>query len=220
MRQYILNKVTQYYFFILILLSGCDQSGPDILVLDFGSPSTPRIGQRLEALHVTYKIAPGTISAAEITNINPKGIITSGSPDSVLDSNSRKPAAAIYQMGIPVLGICYGMQLMASQLGGKVARCEVPEQKVILPVTITDKCDLFPEGTPQLKAWFYHEDCVVSMPSDFQIVAHARGSRLAAVCNPKRKLYGVQFHPERFDKAPEAAIVFDRFVNKIVLGRP
>ncbi len=203
----------------LVSLCGCGDERPDILVMDFGSPATPKIIERLQELKASYVVKAEPLTLKQIKEINPRGVITSGSPASVLDPDSPRPVPELYDLGIPVLGLCYGLQLMAQQLGGQVVHCEKPEEGVILPVTMTGTCDVIPEHMNKVDVWYYHEDCVVSMPEDFEIVGRSENTQLAVACNPKKKLYGVQFHPERFDKTPQAAEIIDQFVRNVVLGQ-
>jgi GMP synthase (glutamine-hydrolysing) len=202
----------------LVILSGCKDKRTDILVFDFGSPATPNIIKRLEELHVTYKVTSDKQTIQQVEQINPKGIILSGSPSSVLEADSPKPPVEIYKMGIPILGLCYGLQVMIDQLGGQVVHCEKPEMG-ISRVSITGQCDILPDNMKDFNGWFLHEDCIDTLPKGFEIVGHSAKSKLAVVCSSQQKLYGVIFHPERFDKTPEATIILDRFVNNIVLQK-
>jgi GMP synthase (glutamine-hydrolysing) A subunit len=207
------------FVMVLVLLCACKPDQTDILLLDYGSPATPKVEKRLNELNVRYKTISSSITIEEIKRIHPKGIILSGSPASVLDADSPKPPAEVYDLGIPILGLCYGLQLMAEQLGGQVVHCEKVEFGLIEPVKITGKCDVIPESLTNINVWYSHEDCVEALPKDFDIVAHSENTPIAIACNPKKKLYGMQFHPERFDKTPETVIILDTFVNKVVLGR-
>jgi GMP synthase (glutamine-hydrolysing) len=200
---------------LLMMLCGCQPRKTDILVLDYGSSATPKIAKRLAQLHVTHLVTSEKLTAEQITKINPKGIILSGGPPSVVEKSFPKPVPEIYDMGIPVLGICYGLQLMAAQLGGTVGKCQTPEIGVV-PMTITGTCDLYPDNMKELKVWMFHHDCLQSAPPGFKVTGHTKHSTIAMACNPDKKLYGVQFHPERFDKSPEATIIIDRFVSHIV----
>lgn len=201
-----------------MVLCACGKEDVDVLVLDYGSPATAKVVDRLIELGVNYQVSDEDLTIEQIKKINPKGIITSGSPASVLDPDSPRPPVAIYEMGVPILGLCYGMQLMASQLGGQVVHCETPEDGLIDKVNITGKCDIIPDGIKDINVWYFHEDCVISMPSDFQIVGYSKNTPMAIACNHKKKLYGMQFHPERFDKTPETVQIIDTFITKVVLG--
>jgi GMP synthase (glutamine-hydrolysing) A subunit len=206
--------------FILMILCACSEDGIDILVFDYGSPQTARVAQRLDELKVSYKVTTENMTVADIAKLKPRGIIFSGSPYSVLDADGPRPPQEIYDMGIPILGLCYGLQLMADQLGAQVERCEKSEFGVISPFKITGKCEIIPEGLKELNVWYFHEDCVESMPKDFDIVGYSSNTTgIAIACNNKKKLYGVQFHPERLDKTPDAMILIDTFVNKVVLKK-
>lgn len=203
---------------LLIILTGCQPNKTDFLVLDFGSTATPKIAKRLKLLNASHRVSKPHLTADEIADINPKGIILSGGPASVYEPGSPKAPAEIYGMGIPVLGICYGMQLMSQQLGGSVSQCKAPEIAT-LPIHITDKCPLYPDNVNQLSVWMFHRDCVDRLPEGFKPLGYTKDTPIAMAFHPDKKLYAVQFHPERFDKSIEATVIIDRFVNHIVLNK-
>jgi GMP synthase (glutamine-hydrolysing) A subunit len=192
------------------------ESKVDILVLDFGT-STTMIVERLGELDVTFTVAPWDISAREITELNPKGIILTGSGASVLDLDSPKPAYEIYEMGIPVLGICYGFQVMTHQLGGQIVHSETPETG-LSKVSIIGQTDILPSHMKEFPAWFMHADSIHSVPSDFHIVGGSENNRIVMTWHPEKKFYGTLFHPERSDMAEETGIVIDLFVVEAVMG--
>lgn len=199
---------------LLAFLAGCTCSTPDVLVFDFGSPSTPKIEERLDEMNVSSLTLPA-LNKEQIEQLAPKAIILSGSPDFVTQANHREPDPAIYHMGIPILGICYGMQVMADQLGGKVQKC--PRAEVAVKnVDVTGVCDILPPHMKEMLVWYNHEECVTEMPQGFTAVGYSSNSTLAIACNHEKRLYATQFHPERTDKTPGGRIILEGFVNKFV----
>lgn len=167
-----------------------------ILVIDFGAQYARLIARRVRELKVYSEIVSHRLSAEEIKKYNPKGIILSGGPASVYADNAPSIDPAIYELGVPVLGICYGMQLMAKDLGGEVRRTGKSEYgKTKLNVTSSDSV-LF-KGLPRKQhVWMSHRDSVVSMPEGFDSTSFTEGAVIASFENRERNLYGVQFHPE------------------------
>ncbi|MBU2515335.1 glutamine-hydrolyzing GMP synthase [bacterium] len=168
-----------------------------ILVLDFGSQYTQLIARRIRELKVYCEIHPFNITHDEIKNLNPKGIILSGGPSSVLGESSPTIDKEIFEWGIPILGICYGLQLMAKLLGGRVESSSSSEYGKT-EITIK-KNNLFFKNIPDkntLTVWMSHGDRVIEIPDDFEILAESNNSPFAAVADVDRKLYGIQFHPE------------------------
>ncbi|WP_396653114.1 glutamine-hydrolyzing GMP synthase [Metabacillus arenae] len=166
-----------------------------ILVLDFGSQYNQLITRRIREFGVYSELHPHTITAEEIKEINPSGIILSGGPNSVYGDHAFRCDERIFDLGIPVLGICYGMQLMTHYLGGKVEPASNREY---------GKATINVEGTPSMftglpseqVVWMSHGDLVVEIPEGFNIDATSPACPNAAIGNEERKLYGVQFHPE------------------------
>ncbi len=168
-----------------------------ILVLDFGSQYTQLIARRIRELNVYCEIHPFNISHDEIKKLNPEGIILSGGPSSVLGESSPTIEREIFEWSIPILGICYGLQLMSKLLGGKVESSGSSEYGKT-EITI-NKSDLFFKNIPggdTLTVWMSHGDRVIEIPADFEILAESHNSPFAAVANADKKLYGIQFHPE------------------------
>ncbi|HEX9745222.1 MAG TPA: glutamine-hydrolyzing GMP synthase, partial [bacterium] len=166
-----------------------------ILILDFGAQYNQLIARRVREANVYSKVVPYTISAAELKKEKPKGLIFSGGPASVLRKTSPFPNPDIFNLGIPILGICYGMQLMGRMLGGKVSSTRKAEYgKTELMVDKNDP--LFKGLNPQLICWMSHGDKVTQVPPGFKPYAHTQHSKIAAMGNPEKKLFGVQFHPE------------------------
>ncbi|HVI95395.1 MAG TPA: glutamine-hydrolyzing GMP synthase [Anaeromyxobacter sp.] len=166
-----------------------------ILVLDFGSQYTQLIARRLRELGVYCEIHPCTAKSEAIRAFAPKGVILSGGPASVLAEGSPRPDPVVFQLGVPVLGICYGLQLMAHELGGKVGNQAHREYG---PATIDVKASspLF-QGLPaQLDVWMSHGDRVEALPPGFEPIATTRNAPFAAAEDRGRHFYAVQFHPE------------------------
>jgi GMP synthase (glutamine-hydrolysing) len=166
-----------------------------ILVLDFGSQYTQLIARRVRECKVYSEIFPFNASIERIKNFNPKGIILSGGPSSVYDKNAPIPDIKIFELGMPVLGICYGMQLMAYLSGGKVAKA-VKREYGKAELIIDSRMDIF-EGIPKkTTVWMSHGDRIARRPIDFKTIAHTANSPVAAMANNKKRFYALQFHPE------------------------
>lgn len=166
-----------------------------IIVLDFGSQYNQLIARRIREFGVYSELHPHTITAAEIKKMNPKGIIFSGGPKSVYGDKVFHCDPAIFDLGLPVFGICYGMQLMTHHFGGKVERAEHREYgKAVLKVENESK--LY-NGLPEEQVvWMSHGDLVTGLPEGFVADATSESCPIAAMSNEARKFYGVQFHPE------------------------
>jgi GMP synthase (glutamine-hydrolysing) len=170
-----------------------------ILILDFGSQYTQLIARRVRELGVYSELHPFNIPLEKIHALNPKGIILSGSPSSAYERDAPIPSQEIFDLGIPVLGICYGLQLIAHQFGGeidKAARREYGHAELV----IDDASDLFSgfarNGSSSTTVWMSHGDHLTKMPRGFQPMAHTANSPICAIKNPDKKIYGIQFHPE------------------------
>jgi GMP synthase (glutamine-hydrolysing) len=166
-----------------------------IVVLDFGSQYNQLITRRIREFGVYSELHPHTITAEEIRKMNPKGIIFSGGPNSVYDENSFRCDEAIFDMGLPILGICYGMQLMTVHFEGKVEKAKQREYgKAIM--TVQHSSALF-SGLPEEQlVWMSHGDLVVEAPAGFTIDGTNPSCPIASMSDESRKLYAVQFHPE------------------------
>ncbi|MEW6065674.1 MAG: glutamine-hydrolyzing GMP synthase [Bacillota bacterium] len=166
-----------------------------ILVLDFGGQYTQLIARRIRDCNVYCEIEPHNVSIDKIKGKNPKGIIFSGGPSSVYVQNAPTVDPAVYELGVPVLGICYGMQLMTHQLRGKVVSAEQHEYgRTNLKVM---QCDnIFKNLMADEECWMSHGDRVEEAPPGFQVTARTEKAPVAAMANPEQKLYAVQFHPE------------------------
>ncbi len=168
------------------------------LVLDFGAQYTQLIARRVRECNVYCEIVPFDIAPAEVAARHPRGIIFSGGPSSVYEPNAPHPDPGIYDLGIPILGICYGLQLMAYQLGGEVRPAERREYGRA-EVRVLDPEPLFAgfgAAGEALPCWMSHGDKVLAPPPDFKVVATTSSAPVAAIANSGRQLYGVQFHPE------------------------
>lgn len=166
-----------------------------ILVLDFGSQYNQLITRRIREMGVYSELHDHEISIEEIKKMNPKGIILSGGPNSVYEEGSFTVDPEIFELGIPVLGICYGMQLMTKLLGGSVERANEREYgKATLNVKSDD--ELFFSLPNSQTVWMSHSDKVIDIPENFEIIADSPSCQNAAIEDKSRKLYGVQFHPE------------------------
>ena len=169
-----------------------------ILVLDCGSQYTQLIARRLRELSVYSEIWPPDTPAGEIRARGPVGIILSGGPKSVSDRGAPRCDPALFDAGTPVLGICYGMQLMAHSLGGQVA--PAPQREFgHAAVSVTGQgapAALFAEVPPKIRVWASHGDLVAAVPDGFSVVATSANAPIAAMSDPRRGLYGLLFHPE------------------------
>ncbi len=166
-----------------------------ILILDFGSQFTQLIARRIRELNVYCEIHPFNISIEKIKDFNAKGIIFSGGPSSVYASDAPIVDKGIYELGVPVLGICYGLQMMAFQLGGEVdkaARREFGRAQV----TVDSADDIFKNVSSSTEVWMSHGDSLTTLPIGFEAIAHSENAPICAVRNTTKKLFGVQFHPE------------------------
>jgi len=166
-----------------------------ILILDFGSQYTQLIARRIRENKVFSKIIPYNTPAKEIAALNPKGLILSGGPASVTSKKSPYPDKGIFKLGIPILGICYGMQVIAEMLEGRVKHTKNREFGKA-ELFIDDNRDLFSHIPGNITCWASHGDYVTKMPRGFHVSAHTLNAPSAAISNKQRKIYGVQFHPE------------------------
>ena len=166
-----------------------------IVILDFGSQYTQLIARRIREVNVYSEILPFNASIEEIKKHNPKGIIFSGGPASVYEPDAPKPDERVYELGLPILGICYGLQVITDHFGGKVLKAERHEYGRA-ELEILDRTDLF-KGFPEaIHVWMSHGDRVTELPEGFEPIAITFNSPYAAVRNKERRIWGVQFHPE------------------------
>ncbi len=166
-----------------------------VLVLDFGGQYNQLIARRVRECNVYCEVKPYKISIEEIKKLNPIGIIFTGGPNSVYDDNSPKISKEVFELGIPVLGLCYGSQLMAQTLGGAVETAPVGEfGKTETNYVTTSK--LFGDIPQTAISWMSHVDYISKLPSGFEVVATTKDCPCAAMSNEEKKLYAIQFHPE------------------------
>ncbi|HGJ5891440.1 MULTISPECIES: glutamine-hydrolyzing GMP synthase [Arsenophonus] len=192
-----------------------------ILILDFGSQYTQLIARRIREIGVYCELWAWDVSEAQIREFNPNGIILSGGPESTTEQNSPRAPEYVFQTGVPVLGICYGMQTMSIQLGGQV---EVSGEREFgyAQVSIQQSCELFrdiydslsADGKPLLDVWMSHGDKVTAIPTDFKVIASTDSCPFAIMANDEKHFYGVQFHPE-VTHTHQGAAILQRFVLDI-----
>ena len=165
-----------------------------IVVLDFGSQYSHLICRRIREFSVYAELVPFDISYEELQKLNPKGIIFSGGPSSVYNSDAPVPENKIFEMGLPLLGICYGHQLIVNKFGGKVKRANKEYGSSLL--TIDSDKDLLSDVGESVRAWMSHGDEAEEIPPGFQIIGHTEGAKAAAIASEEKSVYGIQFHPE------------------------
>ena len=168
-----------------------------ILILDFGSQYTQVIARRIRECQVYSEIIRFDTPVAEIAAMQPKGLILSGGPASVYDKVAPQVDPGIFSLGIPILGICYGLMLMAHHLDGRVVFTGRREYGAGV-LHMAKRSELFDGLGSQLDVWNSHGDEVTALPKGFRVVGTTDGCDFAAVEDPQRKLYGLQFHPESF----------------------
>ena len=184
-----------------------------IVILDFGSQYTQVIARRIRECNVYSIILPYDASVKEIAKHEPKGIILSGGPSSVYAKKAPHPDKGVFTMGLPVLGICYGVQLMAHFLGGKVEHSERREYGHG-KLEVAQDCPLFEGLGATLDIWNSHGDKVTKLPKGFKAVAHTDNAPYAAIEDRKRRFYGLQFHPEVVH-TPRGKELLQNFVHDI-----
>jgi GMP synthase (glutamine-hydrolysing) len=187
--------------------------GSKILILDFGSQYTQVIARRVRECSVYSQVAPFNTRAAEIRKLAPNGIILSGGPSSVYDRKSPHLDPKILDLGIPILGICYGLQLVAHHLGGKVEHSTHREYGAG-QLEANSRCSLFEGLGDVVDIWNSHGDRVTNLPSGFRSVGSTKNSPYAAIEDKKRKIYGLQFHPE-VAHTPRGKEIIQNFVYNI-----
>ena len=192
-----------------------------LLILDFGSQYTQLIARRVRELGVYCEIWDYGVDEKYLKKFAPKGMILSGGPESVHASESPKAPEFLYDFGVPILGICYGMQAMAEQFGGKVAGSDKSEFG-FAQVEVTGPNQLLSgiedrfvdNGNSQLDVWMSHGDKVIEVPEGFSVVAATESAPIAAMCNETKGFYGIQFHPE-VTHTSQGLNILERFVNDI-----
>ncbi|MFQ5484144.1 MAG: glutamine-hydrolyzing GMP synthase [Desulfobacterales bacterium] len=166
-----------------------------ILIIDFGSQYNQLIARRVRELHVYSQIEPPAITIEQIKKLKPEGIILSGGPCSIYDRESPKTDPFLLELGIPVLGICYGMQFMVDVLGGTVKKAAKREYGYALLQAENEK-GIFNGVEKTSPCWMSHGDSIKKLPKGFQIIASTKNTRVAAIANHRKNLFGLQFHPE------------------------
>ncbi|NCB57601.1 MAG: glutamine-hydrolyzing GMP synthase [Gammaproteobacteria bacterium] len=192
-----------------------------ILILDFGSQYTQLIARRVREIGVYCELWAWDVTEEQIREFNPDGIILSGGPESVTESDSPRAPEYVFNAGVPVLGVCYGMQTMAEQLGGKVESSDKREFGYAKVKLVKDS-ELFhniedaitEDGRPELDVWMSHGDKVMEIPADFVTIAVTPTCPHAAMANEAKRFYGVQFHPE-VTHTVQGARMLERFVKEI-----
>jgi len=165
-----------------------------IIVLDFGSQYSHLICRRIREFSVYAELVPYNISLDELRKMNPKGIVFSGGPSSVYNKDSPQPASGIFDTGLPVLGICYGHQLIVNNFGGKVKQANKEYGSSLL--SIDNDSDLLAGIGKSTRAWMSHGDAAEALPKGFEVIGHTENSFAAAIANRQKLIYGIQFHPE------------------------
>jgi len=184
-----------------------------IIILDFGGQYTQLIARRVRECRVYSEVVPWSISADEIRTRQPSGIILSGGPASVTDPDAPHCDPAIYDLGVPVLGICYGMQLTAQTLGGAVERAAEREYGRVT-VRMKEQAGLLKGLSPESACWMSHTWQVSACPPGFHIIADTDNCPIAAMANDAKRIYGVQFHPE-VTHTDEGKRIIENFVRVI-----
>ncbi len=195
-----------------------------ILILDFGSQVTQLIARRVREFNVYSEIHPYSVDEAFIRDFAPKGIILSGGPNSVYEQDTPSAPDVVFELGVPVLGICYGMQTMAAQLGGSVAsegsrEFGYAEITNLLSPIFSDLSDGLAEVKPFLQVWMSHGDKVTHLPAGFKVIASTKACPIAAIYDEQRNFYGLQFHPE-VTHSKQGSQILQRFVIDICAAKP
>lgn len=192
-----------------------------ILILDFGSQYTQLIARRVREAGVYSELHPCDMTEEAIRAFDPQGIILSGSPESAIAEDTLKAPDTVFDLGVPVLGICYGMQTMAVQLGGQVSNSNCKEfgyaqVEATAPCTLLDGIvdSQTDTGTPALDVWMSHGDKVTTVPEGFDVVAQSNGAPIAAMANEAKHFYGLQFHPE-VTHTQQGQVILERFVHDV-----
>ncbi len=203
-----------------------------ILILDFGSQYTQLIARRVREIGVYCELRAFDMTEAEIRAFDPRGIILSGGPETVTLADTPRAPQAVFELGVPVLGICYGMQTMAQQLGGRVESSELREfgyaevalsenpseesARVAIRSALFDGIEdrIDGNGRPLLDVWMSHGDKVTALPANFRVVAATPSCPIAAMAWEEKRFFGVQFHPE-VTHTHQGGRILERFVRQI-----
>jgi len=187
-----------------------------IAIIDFGSQYTQLIARRVREAHVFCEVLPYWTTIEELQKYS--GIIISGSPKSVKTTDAPKPAEKIFEMGKPVLGLCYGMQLMASMLGGEVEKGKAGEYGRT-QTCLDTKNQLFYGLNTESTVWMSHGDHVVKIPGGFEKIASSQTCGIAGIQNTTKNLYGIQFHPE-VSHTENGQLIIENFIFKMCKEEP
>ncbi|MDD3641081.1 MAG: glutamine-hydrolyzing GMP synthase [Atribacterota bacterium] len=190
-----------------------DKNRDMIVILDFGSQYTQLIARRIRELKFYSEIYPYYTDISQLKKKNPKGIILSGGPDSVLNENSPDINKEIFNLNIPILGICYGYHLIAKQMGG-IVECSKKAEFGHTIVEIKNRNNLFFNLPEKISVWMSHNDIIKKLPNDFELAAVTHDNKVAAIINEKRDIYGLQFHPEVTHTEKGKEILYN-FANNI-----
>ncbi|MDY6845890.1 MAG: glutamine-hydrolyzing GMP synthase, partial [Chloroflexota bacterium] len=165
-----------------------------IAILDFGSQYTQLIARRIREANVFAAMFPWDVPEAKVMRVQPKGFVLSGGPGSVYDPNAASIPNYVFESGLPILGICYGLQALTHALGGKVARAVNREYGAADLTLVTPSLLLRADDDPQV--WMSHSDRIDRLPQGFSVLAKTSNSPIAAMGDENRAYYGLQFHPE------------------------
>ena len=183
-----------------------------IIILDFGSQYTQIIARKIREIGVYAEIYPFNISKEMLLSLNPSGIVLSGGPSSVYAENAPHPFTEIFELDIPILGICYGLQIIAYMNNGSVDKSAAREYG--RANLIIDKPNKLLAGITSNQVWMSHGDSLKSLPEGFEIIAHTENSPIAAIQNEEKRIYGVQFHPE-VHHTIDGKTILENFARKI-----
>ena len=194
-------------------LSSISKKIDTILVLDFGSQYTQLIARRVRESNVYSEILPWDINEEKIKSINPKGIILSGGPDSVTNSFTPRAPQIVFDLNVPILGVCYGMQTLAEQFGGQVISSDQKEFGYS-ELNIIGNCILFLDLGKTLNVWMSHGDQVQDLPDNFELVAETPNAPIAVMQHSTKPIYALQFHPE-VTHTEDGKTILDNFIFKV-----
>lgn len=189
------------------------QTNEKIIILDFGSQYTQIIARKIREIGVYAEIFPYSISESDLQSLNPSGLILSGGPTSVFADNAPIPSFDVFNQGVPVLGICYGLQLISFKLGGsvdKAAKREFGRAKLVVDTEDLLLADIKPDSV----VWMSHGDSLTKLPDGFQTIAHTDNAPICVIRNIDKRIWGVQFHPE-VHHTEEGIKILENFVRKI-----
>ena len=196
------------------------QRNPAIVILDFGSQYSELIARRVRETKVYSLVMSYKTSLEELRSLSPKGIILSGGPSSVYSEGAPLCDPGLWSLGIPVLGVCYGMQLMVHQLGGRVELASGKAEYGKAPLEVDDPTALLTNVENGSTMWMSHGDSVQKLPDNFVSLAHTENTLDAAIASHNNRFYGVQFHPEFKSRPQTAHPLFSQFVDAARLFMP